>query len=267
MGGLCAQGNPALIARVLTRMFWSMSVRTPIAVGEWYHCYTRGIDKRKTFLNAADYTRFLETLYLSNNEASLRRSDSIFARPGDVFKVRREKPLVSVAAYCLMPNHFHLLLQETVEGGLARYMQKVGTAYAMYFNTKYERVGSLFVNPYRSKHIHDDEYLRHVAQYIHLNPAELYDQNWKLGRCVNVPSIVKKLQSYQYSSLLEYLGNIRPESRVVDVDALEFIADRMPTIHALVQDAHEYYGEINRGLEPPSAVKASPRRRDMVMAR
>ena len=92
--------------------------------------------------------------------------------------MERELPTYcDILAYCLMPNHFHLLLQDALPagGGISKFMQKVGTAYTMYFNASRERAGNLFVKPFRSKHVSDDRYFKRVAQYIHFNPIELME--------------------------------------------------------------------------------------------
>lgn len=148
--------------------------KTQFAIGEWYHCYNRGVDKRITYEDSLDYFRFLEQLYLANSELPLRRDD---IGPQDfekILKIPRDETLVAIGAFCLMPNHFHLVLKEIMEGGITMFMQKLGTAYTMYFNARYERVGSLFVKPFRSKHIDTDRYFQYLINYLHCNPAELY---------------------------------------------------------------------------------------------
>ncbi len=210
---------------------------------EWYHCYTRGIDKRRTFQTDADYKRFIQILYLANNTETVHRSDlkrghdAIFAHP-------RERPLVGIGAYCIMPNHFHILMQEITEGGIVKFMQKVGTAYAMYFNIKNQRVGNLFVKPFRSKHVDEDTYLWKVAQYIHLNPVELYDHKWKQGGSQPLRDIEKKMRGYTYSSLLDYSGVERPEGQIIHPGAKELIAEDLPELPDLLEEAAEYYREL-----------------------
>src|SRR3989338_8093959 len=151
------------------------------AVEEWYHCYSRGIDKRTVFKDASGYKRFVELLFLANSRKTLHRSDITHTDHRALFSLDRDEPLVSIGAYALMPNHFHLLIKETREAGISSFMRKLGTAYTMYFNIKYERSGGLFTRPFRARHIADDRYFQHVVSYIHLNPAELFERGWKEG--------------------------------------------------------------------------------------
>ena len=148
--------------------------RVPFAVDEWYHCFTRGIDKRTTFEDEDDAARFTELLCLANDTKPIERSNFAHTSHQAILEIPRHQTIVSIGAYYLMGNHYHLLLQEKSEGGISKFMQKVGTGYTMYFNEKNDRIGSLFVGPFRSKHIAQDAYLRRVTQYIHLNPAELF---------------------------------------------------------------------------------------------
>jgi len=84
---------------------------------------------------------------------------------------------VELTAFCLMPNHYHLVVKEKEEGGIAKYMQRVGTGYTKYFDTKYAGSGRIFEGPYRLKHIPDNNYLLYLSAYIHRNPREL--KAWK----------------------------------------------------------------------------------------
>jgi len=222
----------------------SMAIRpNPFAPDRWYHCYSRGVDKRKTFLDRKDYERFMHALYLCNSYIPLHRSDLKNADAETIFQIRRGEPLVSIGAFCLMPNHFHILIQETVEGGISKFMQKVGTAYLMYFNIKYERIGSLFVKPFRSKHITDDYYFKYIVQYIHLNAVELYEPAWKNGVVKNLKKLEKQLIAYRYSSFPDYHGIIRPEKAILDSENRNFIGIDLPSIQDTLADAQLYYKE------------------------
>ena len=165
-------------------------MRAPIVSGEWYHCYSRGIDKRTVFAVDSDYRRFMQLLYLANQKLPIRHADlpsRITSK--DFYVLARGAPLVSIGAFCLMSNHFHLLIQEINEGGISAFMQKLGTAYTMYFNIKYKRSGGLFTRPFRSRHVSHDRYFQHVIDYIHLNPS---DEGHVQSE--------RKLRQYPYSS-------------------------------------------------------------------
>lgn len=216
----------------------------PFAIDEWYHCYSRGVEKRKIFFNNGDYNRFLHALYLGNSDVSIHRSDLRGLPTANIFSIQRGAPLVAIGAYCLMPNHFHLLLKEIVEGGISAFMQKIGTAYSMYFNIKYEHHGGLFSKPFRSKHVEDDRYLRRVAQYIHLNPAELFDPNWKKGSATNLNTIESRIISYRYCSLADYCGNNRPEKSILDNNAMELLGGELSPFGEILAEMQEYYQEL-----------------------
>lgn len=212
---------------------------TPFAPEEWYHCYTRSIDKRTIFKNRRDYERFLETLYLSNSIESVRRHDLYEPSHEDFFHVDRDHPLVAIGAYCIMPNHFHLLLKERADGGISKFMHRVGTSFTKYFNLKYDHVGNIFIKPFRSKHINDDRYHKRVAQYIHLNPAELFEHGWKRGVVSNVPYLEKRLKDYEYSSLSAYYGEKRLEDVILDTRAKLLLKD-LPPLSEIIGEATEY---------------------------
>jgi putative transposase len=223
-----------------------MGNRAPFADGEWYHCYTRGVDKRKVFQSTVDYRRFVETLYLSNGTETVRRSDLVNASHAEIFARKRGKQLVAIGAYALMPNHFHILLEQKQEGGVARFMQKLGTAYTMYFNLRHERTGNLFVGPFKSRHVDDDRYLEHVAQYIHLNPAELSEPDWKKGKVKDMRALETSLASYEFSSYQDYIGKTpRPERGILAPDAMKLIGEELPPLKEALKDAADYYESIN----------------------
>ena len=183
-----------------------MERKVSFAEGEHYHLYNRGVDKRVIFSSLADYKRFLMLLYLANSEYDIRIGNLLKSkRYEDIFVRERGEPLVAIGAYCLMPNHFHLLVTPLAKDGISRYMLKLQTGYAMYFNTKNERSGSLFQGPYRSAHVDDDRYLQYLYSYIHLNPAKLQDPLWR----ENVHSrneLMKFVERYPYSSYSAYLN-------------------------------------------------------------
>ena len=223
--------------------------RTPFAQDEWYHVYTRGIDKRTTFHRAEDFHRFKLLLYLANDTKPFEIRNYKDKSLDQIMMLPRKNPLVRIGAYCLMGNHPHLLLQESSEGGISRFMHKIGTGYTMYFNLIHNRIGNLFVKPFRSKHIPDDSGLRYVAQYIHLNPAELFEPQWKQGIVRDRQRLEKKLLDYKYSSLPDYHGIVRPEKAILDNDAVSVISDNLPPLSRILDEAAEYYAEIESDLE------------------
>lgn len=210
------------------------------SVDEWFHCFNRGVEKRKVFENEFDANRFLMTLYLANGTRPIGLYNERKPELVRTFDADRGDPIVSIGAYCLMPNHFHLLIKEIMKGGIARFMQKVGTAYTMYFNAKNERVGNLFMKPFRARHVGDDYYFQQVLQYIHCNPAELYEPEWKLGKVKNMKLLQEKLIEYPYSSLRSY--EAKANNPILSRDGFE-IADQLP-LSRMLKEAREYYADI-----------------------
>lgn len=143
----------------------------------YYHVYARGASRQEIFLESADYYMFLSLFrrYLSAEDVKDSAGMSYAKLYDDI----------QLLSYCLMPNHFHLLLYQVNEGAMQRLMRGVMTAYSRYFNKKYDRSGGLFETRYKVSRISSDTYLMHITRYIHLNPKE-----WR---------------EYPYSSLRFYL--------------------------------------------------------------
>ena len=228
-----------------------MTMRSPFGVNEWYHCYNRGVDKRKVFLDDGDRNRFLLLLYMGNGSVPLHISNlknrNLRAVLGNE-SIERGEPIVEIGAYTLMPNHFHLALKEICEGSITTFMQRIFTAYTMYFNKKYERTGTLFAGPFKSKHIEDDRYLKQFIAYLHLNAAKLFDPRWKEGHG-NPGQIKSLLETYPYSSFPDFIGHKRPERKILG-DSIFDLYDTLPTLSEMVEDAHAYYAER---IEPSKA--------------
>ena len=193
-----------------------MSRKTTFSLGENYHIYNRGNDKRITFQNKADYGRFIALLYLCNSVKNIRLSDYPRAKLEKLLDIKREETIVDIGAYCLMPNHFHLLIHEKTENGISKFMQKLLTAYTMYFNKKNERTGSLFSGLFKSTHANEDEYLKYLFSYIHLNPIKLIEPMWKEKGISDKKKANSFLNSYDYSSFLDFTGKQRKESVILD---------------------------------------------------
>ena len=200
-----------------------MERKIEFSVGEFYHIYNRGVDKRKVFLHTVDYQRFLLLLYLANTTDSVHFGNLRKQYRGEpsfqMFNHSRSNTLVAIGAYCLMPNHFHLLLKETTEGGISKFMLKLQTAYSMYFNVKNERSGALVQGMFKSEHVDDDDYLKYLYSYIHLNPAKLIDSNWKKKILSEeaISDLHDYAKNYPYSSYKLFLSRISlPASSILE---------------------------------------------------
>jgi putative transposase len=145
--------------------------------GQIYHVFNRGNQKQNIFVDESDYLNFLKriTIVLGQmTEHGLR----IKPVPKEAF---------SILCYCLMPNHFHLLIRQNSNLGIDRLIAKASTSYAMYFNRKYKKVGNLFQDAFKAKLVDNDSYFTYLSAYIHNNPSD--------------PKI------YPYSSFLDYCGD------------------------------------------------------------
>lgn len=213
-----------------------------MAIGEWYHCYTRGVDKRVVFESPDDYGRFLVYLYVASGMKNIRVSDLYDPRLNAVLAdetLHRGESIVGIGAYSLMPTHAHFLLREVREGGIATFMQRIFTGYTMYFNNKNARTGALFSGTFKSKHIDNDAYLKQVVPYILLNPVELFEPRWKEGGG-DISVIEKNILAYPYSSIQEFRGIERPENKITNI-SLENYYEQPSTLSQMLRDAQEYY--------------------------
>lgn len=161
----------------------------PFVNQEIYHIYNRGSEKRIIFHDKRNYKRFITTLKYYQLSGPKPKLSHFFKYQR--FKPNQAQKLVEVLAYCLMPNHFHLLIKQLKEGGITEMLSKLSLSYTKYFNTKYDRVGPLFQGEFKAVYIENDEQLVHVSRYIHLNPI--------------TSLLIKDLSKFEFSSYLEYL--------------------------------------------------------------
>lgn len=190
------------------------------SIGEFYHGYNRGVEKRVIFNDYKDYSRFIQLLYICNSREPVNMRE-VF-RKGEtlvnIFEIKDRNPLVAIGAWCLMPNHFHLLLKEVSENGISKFMQKLTTAYTMYFNKKYNRTGSLFQGVFKTEHITEDRYLKYLFSYIHLNPVKLIpgESKWKEIGIKDIKKVEELLKNYEYSSFLDFLDKSRIYKKIIN---------------------------------------------------
>lgn len=212
---------------------------TALVEGEFYHVYNRGTDKRTLFRDDTDRHRFLKLLYISNSIASVNVRN-ILRKNSEPYTFERGVSLVNIGAYCLMPNHFHILLTPCVEGGVSKFMHKLCTGYSMYFNRRYNRTGTLLEGAFKSKWADSDIYLKYLYAYIHLNPQNLMIRT-EVGE-VNDEELLEFLKSYHYSSLPDYLKVTRSENSILNPDPFP---DYFKTVAENVSELKEWliYGD------------------------
>lgn len=220
-----------------------MRRKVPFAIGAWHHCYNWSIEGRTSFVDSRDYYRFLELLYLANDEFPLRRDDIGIRKFEEVLAVPRGKRIVTVGAFSLMPNHFHLALKETVAGGITTFMRKLGTSYTLYFNSRHKRMGNLFLKPFRSLHVPTDRRLQQLVSYIHCAPATLIDPRWKNGPVVDPQFLGEHLAAYPYSSIGAFTAATAQISPIVDAETFP-MAHAVP-IQKMLLEARGYSADSN----------------------
>ncbi len=136
----------------------------PLITGEIYHNYNRGVDKREIFSDTNDYLRFYQSLYLFNSVEPISNFTTARVRHSSV-----QQKLVGLHAYALLPNHFHMLIEQKVDGGISEFMKRITGGYTSYFNEKYERSGVLFQGRYKKVHVESDEQYRYLLAYVNEN--------------------------------------------------------------------------------------------------
>lgn len=123
-------------------------------------------------------------------------------------------------------------------------MSKLLTAYSMYFNTKYERSGSLFVHTFRSVHVQDDIHFKHLFSYIHLNCLDLFQYNWAENGISDLVAANNFLIKYNYSSYSDFLPEgTRMESKILDIEKTRYFLEKP----ALNIKEYELWNSSSRG--------------------
>ena len=174
-----------------------------------YHVLNRGVDKRDIFLDERDYLRFVHSMFELNNQDRVTLCSYNFNNNSDIASPNIKKPrklLVDIHAFCLMPNHYHIMLTPRIEGGVSKFMKKLNMAYAKYFNIRYERVGALFQGRYKAIPITDEGHFLYLPYYIHMNPLDLSNPEWREKRIKNPKKAFGALKNYRWSSFLDYIG-------------------------------------------------------------
>ncbi|HEY9583148.1 MAG TPA: transposase [Candidatus Paceibacterota bacterium] len=180
--------------------------------GEYYHVFNRGIDKRDIFNSDEDKVRFQKLLYLCNGDRAVDLRNIPY---GSAYDFPVGERLTSVGAYALMDNHFHLLLKEIKEGAISLFMQKLGTSHTKFFNLRNDRTGRLYEGTFKAVHVQDDNHLKRLFSYIHLNPTALLSE--LTGRDVgkNHEYTLRELKNFTFSSYQDHLDAVRLESKIL----------------------------------------------------
>ncbi len=217
--------------------------------GNFYHIFNRGVEKRSIFKDDSDRWRFLQGLFLFNDKKTTanllwqmekNRGRVTFGVLKEFFakEKRNRESLIRIIADCLMPNHFHLLIEEIQDGGISKFMHKLGTGYAEYFNNKYNRVGGLFQGRFKAVPVEDETYLRYLLVYINvINPAKLAEPKLKETGIRNKEKIMRFVQDYPWGTHQEYIG--KRESIIIEKGLLGEIFPNGQKYRQFVEDVLE----------------------------
>ena len=180
-----------------------------------YHVYNRGTDKRNIFLEEEDYLRFIHDLFEFNDtapalniyyKAANLQNPQSYEVPLRKIERKPRELTVKILTFCLMPNHFHLLIEQVKNGGITAFMRKLGTGYTNYFNKKYERSGVLFQGKFKSIMVEEEKHFLHLPYYIHCNPLDLVMPEWREKEIKDHKKAMQYLENYRWSSFPDYIG-------------------------------------------------------------
>lgn len=208
---------------------------TPLVNGEIYHVFNRGVADQPMFTRKRDCEHFLQTLcFYRPNQPPVRLSKFNSLSRELKLEIERQlsrmEPIVSIHAFCLMPNHFHLLLKQKREGGISSYLKKLTDSYTKFFNTKYKRNGPVFQGQFKAVHIGSEEQFVHISRYIHLNPITGY-----------IVKDFKNLLDYPWSSLPQYL---KGKEGICELTTILSYFPSREKYREFLQDQVEYQREL-----------------------
>ena len=188
---------------------------------EIFHLLNRGVDGRDIFLDNSDRAHFVHYLYAFNDAAPAIHAPrpmpdipdfvSRDSRPDLRSRICDRDTLVDLHGWCIMKNHYHLLLSERTENGITKFLRKLNIGYAKSFNEKYKRVGTLFQGRTKKIHIERDAQSLYILHYLHLNPLDYLPgaTDWRVrshGSIASARGALAHLNDYRWSSYLDYTG-------------------------------------------------------------
>ena len=167
----------------------------------------RGVEKRSIVVNDADRKRFVNDLQMLNDDARVENLQYVLNNDRERAKAKHER-LVTIHSWCLMRNHYHMLLSDNTKDGVSRFLQKFNIGYTMYFNKKYIRVGALFQGKTKRVQIETDRQYLYILPYIHLNPLDFMKgaRTWRAQCLTNQEGALKWVADYRWSSYRNYAG-------------------------------------------------------------
>lgn len=199
-------------------------------------------------MSDADRLRFIHDLHEFNDQKPTQNALYHFKKApymevGLPIKGKVKKILVEILAFCLMPNHFHIMVKQITDNGITIFMRKLGTGYTNYFNEKYKRSGALFQGIYKSALVNRENHFIHLPYYIHLNPLDLIPEGkgWRDNTLKNRTQVLQFLKSYRWSSHLDYAG----QKNFPSVIQHEFLTHYFATSARYKKDITQWLKEVN----------------------
>jgi len=205
-----------------------MYIKRSFAAGNIYHVINRGVDKRPIAMDDEDRFRFIHDLFefndtgpINNIAYSFQQNSKVIARPYIGIERKPRKLLVEILAFCLMPNHYHLLLRPNFDDAVSHFMKRLNMGFARYINEKYKRSGALFQGRFKAMQVTEEAHFIHLPYYIHFNPLDLEVPEWRERELKNYDVAINFLEKYRWSSHLDYLG----KKNFPSVTQREFLLD------------------------------------------
>ncbi len=202
-----------------------------IAEGSYIHVLNRGVKKMPIYRQKSDLWRLLFNLFYLNSQNVPANWNRVLDKENKLGSFvwpkewGKREPIVSLLAYVIMPNHFHLILKENQNGGVSKFMHKITMSYSKYVNAKYKESGTLFQGRFKSLPVDEDNYMRYLAVYIMVkNPFELFPQGGLEGATKNFDEAWDWAIDYPFCSLADYVGK-RERSVILDKDILGEVFD------------------------------------------
>ena len=211
--------------------------RVVFADGEFYHIFNRTTADENVFVDRRNVERALDLFLFYKYSQKLRYS--FYKRLSKEEKKQyfddflKKSSIVDIYAYCLMPNHFHLLLKQNEENGIKKFLSNIQNSFAKYFNTKKERHGSLFQNSFKANHIEKEEEFLHISRYIHLNPTTSFIMDFEDLKKSDLTSFV-------------YYFNQDKENYLIDTELILKILGTRKKYSKFVENQVDYQRSLNK---------------------
>jgi len=196
-----------------------------------YHIFTRSIYKFKIFNFFDDYKRMLNLFrFYVYKDTPCKFSAYLKLVRKEKYEIKFSgEKIVKIIAYCIMPTHIHLVLEQLENNGISRYMNLILKSYTKYFNLKHKRKGPLWESRFKSVLVESDEQLLHLTRYVHLNPVSSY--------------LVNKPELWQYSSYLEYIKSFSAKNITEFYDYIELKGEKYKKF---TEDNIDYQRTLNK---------------------